>query len=241
MGIENNKIITIPGNYQYKAIEEGPISQRLWHLSKQELMEEYLAGKKFNKICDAGCGSGVIAGKVKILSPDSTIFAYDNNQDCIDFASEIFQNVSFKIANLMDLTTIQERNFDFIYSMEVIEHFNNAEVDIFLDSLYNLGCENTQYLITTPDCQSLWPVIECLLDSFNLAPKMDKYQHLSKFSKKTLVQTVEKHKFKVEKIYNFCGMSPFSAHLSLNFSEGVKSFEKRYKLGNLICCEFTRG
>lgn len=241
METNNNNTIIIPGDYQYKAIEEGPISQRLWHLSKQELMEDYLTGKYFKKICDAGCGSGVIAGKVKRLSPDSTIFAYDNNQECIEFASETFQNVSFKMANLMDLTTLQERNFDFIYSMEVIEHFNNAEIGMFLDSLYDLGCENAKYLITTPDYQSLWPVIECLLDTLNLAPKMDNYQHLSKFSKKTLVQTVEKHKFKVDKIYNFCGMSPFSAHLSLTFSEGVKTFEKRYKLGNLICCEFTRG
>lgn len=233
----------IPGNYQYNAITCGPISQRLWHLSKQDLIETIISNETYSKICDAGCGSGVIANKVNELLPSAAIYAYDIEGDCIEFASEFYKdktNIIFKKCNLLDINTIEERNFDLIFSMEVVEHLSLDKVNEYLNCLYELGTNSTKYIITTPDYESFWPLIELMLDGLSLAPKLEGSQHLTKFTKKKLARIIEEGGFKVTKIYNFCGLSPFVAHVSLSISEYISKFEKKKKWGNLICCEFER-
>jgi 2-polyprenyl-3-methyl-5-hydroxy-6-metoxy-1,4-benzoquinol methylase len=243
MSLEDVKTETIPGDYQFKATYHGPISQRLWHLRKHDLLEFYLKNQNFSLICDAGCGSGVIAAKVSSLASNSKVFAYDINEESIKFAKNQYQqtnNLFFVRKDLLDKKQVEKIKFDFIYSFEVIEHFTKEEVNQYLCNLFRMGHQKTCYLLTTPDYLTMWYFIEWVMDNFSLAPKLADHQHLTKFTKDKLVNTISKNGFYIKKISNFCGISPFVAHISRNLSDRVYNLEKRMQWGNLLFCEFEK-
>jgi 2-polyprenyl-3-methyl-5-hydroxy-6-metoxy-1,4-benzoquinol methylase len=243
MSLEDLKAESIPGDYQFNATYKGPISQRLWHLRKHDLLKFYLEAKDFQLICDAGCGSGVVAANVSLLAPSSKVFAYDINEESINFARKQYQqntNLFFQVIDLLEQEQIQELSFDFIYSFEVIEHFHEKDINKYLHNLFKMGNPKTRYLLTTPDYSTLWPFIEWIMDSFSLAPKLDKHQHLTKFTKSKLENTLSENGFRVIEIANFCGLSPFVAHISNKLAENLYNIEKRLKWGNLLFFEFEK-
>ena len=240
--MKKNVIEDVSGDYQFNALHKGPISQRLWHKQKLEVIKNCLQGKGYKNICDAGCGSGVVTDYAAAILPDANLTGYDINERSIAFASEKFKkhNLHFHLKNLVEQEGGDREQFDFVYSMEVIEHFYPHEIRKYLASLEHIGRKNTRYCITTPDYLSFWPLIEWSMDRLKLTPKMAQHQHLTKFSKSTLSTTLEESGFEVLAIYNFCGMCPFFAHLSLRLSAGIDKIEKSLGYGNLICCEFRK-
>jgi 2-polyprenyl-3-methyl-5-hydroxy-6-metoxy-1,4-benzoquinol methylase len=238
-----NAIESVPGDYQYKATYEGRISQRLWHLQKHALLKQYITGKKFRDICDAGCGSGVLAAVVASWDVNYRVVGYDINQSSLEFARKRYAgipNVRFIERDLYASTADGVGEFDFIYSMEVIEHFSKSDVPGYLKNLYSMGRTGCRYLITTPDYSSLWPLIEWSLDFFRLTPRLSDHQHLCKFTKKSIAATLEENGFVVLDEYNFCGLSPFIGHISERLAGLYDSFEHTLKVGNLVCCEFEK-
>lgn len=231
--------VSIPGDYQYLATYNGPISQRLWHLRKHDLLQEHLAGKGYRRICDAGCGSGVLAKFAADLCPSAEVRALDVSADSIAFARATYGGVPrlvYEVRDLLEPSAADEASFDFIYSMEVIEHFDQQNVDRYLGTLRALGDERAHYLLTTPDYRTLWPAIEWTLDTLALTPRMKGHQHLTRFTRTRLVSAVERHGFRVLRVDRFCGVSPFLGHVSLRLSDAAYELERRFGLGNLLCC-----
>jgi 2-polyprenyl-3-methyl-5-hydroxy-6-metoxy-1,4-benzoquinol methylase len=245
MSLENGaKIEEIPGDYQYKAMYHGPISQRLWHLKKYEVLNNFIkkSGCHYKKICDAGCGSGAITGLIAAAYPDSHVFGFDISESSISFAQQQFalqSNVIFKCLDLLQADKLAGMDFDLIYSLEVIEHFNDANVIKYLSSLYAMGHKSAQYLLTTPDYQSLWPFIEMLMDRFSLAPQLS-WQHLNRFTKNKLNRLLTSQGFRIIEIFNFCGFSPFFGHISPRLADLIATWEQQIGYGNIICCHFEK-
>lgn len=234
----------IPGDYQHRATYNGHISQRIWHLQKHALIGDFLQGKHFGAICDAGCGSGTVSAAIAALAPRSEVVGLDLKTESIEFAKHEYgalKNLRFDCLDLIhgDIKG-HEGAFDLVVSMEVIEHFSMAEVAQYLDTLKRLGTSSAVYLITTPDYRSLWPVIEWGLDAFSLVPKMAGAQHLSKFTYGSLTNLLCQHGFECLDRRNFCGISPFLAAISQKAGQLVYSYEEKKGWGNLLCFVFRK-
>lgn len=237
-------IPAISGDYQYIANYLGPISQRLWHQRKHDLLKKYLSpGSSYTKICDAGCGSGVLTNLAATLNPTAEVYGFDTNEESISFAQEKFHsqpNVIFRRLDLLSARSFEDMEFDFIFAFEVLEHFNEEDALIFLGNLFNMGSRSANYLLTTPDYHSLWVIIEMVMDLFKLTPQMAGHQHLTRFSKGRLESIIQGQGFKIVDLFNFCGISPFLGHISLGLAEMVYSLEKQINYGHLICCHFRK-
>jgi 2-polyprenyl-3-methyl-5-hydroxy-6-metoxy-1,4-benzoquinol methylase len=234
---------SIPGDYQYVATYHGPVSQRLWHLRKHDVLRRHLAGTSYARICDAGCGSGVLARLASELCPGAEVRGLDVDPGSVAFARETYggaPRLVYEVRDLLRPPAAGEPPFDFVYSMEVIEHFAEEDVGRYLATLRALGHPATRYLLTTPDYGSLWPLIEWTLDAWSLVPPLKGHQHLTRFTRKRLVATVERHGFRVRGLYRFCGVSPFLGQVSLRLSDLAYRLERRLGVGNLLCCEMDR-
>ena len=232
----------IPGNYQFKALYHGPVSQRIWHRNKFELVNRFIKGKSFEAICDAGCGSGILTEYLSRLMPNASVTGFDLNENSIEFAKRTFvaDNLSFQVKDLLNIFAEDYGKFDLILSFELIEHFSPKNICPFLKNLGKIGKDPAWYLMTTPDYHSTWPAIEAVLDLLKLTPPMADHQHLTKFSIKTFSRTVADSGFEVMDIGRFCGNSPFLAHISVKLSERVNKLERKIGFGNLIYCLFRK-
>jgi len=242
MGIRKEAVDDVSGDYQYGALHHGTKSQRLWHRQKIEIIGRYLHNKSYGNNCDAGCGSGVVADFVSSVLPESKVVGYDINERSIAFALRKFKkkNLQFCLKNLLEKERNEENCFDFVYSLEVIEHFCFEDVKKYLAVLFHIGKANARFFITTPDYRSMWPLIEWSMDSLKLTPRMAGHQHLTKFTIATLKDTLERNGFEVLEIGNFCGMSPFFGHLSRRLSTYIDKIENWVGYGNLMFCEFRK-
>ncbi len=234
---------SIPGNYQHVATYRGPVSQRLWHLRRHDLLKRHLAGARYQRICDAGCGSGVLAKLASELCPLAEVRGLDVDAESVAFAQETYggaPRLVYEVRDLLEPPADGGPTFDFVYSTEVIEHFGGEDVGRYLATLRALGHEKARYLLTTPDYRSLWPLIEWTLDAWSLVPRLEGHQHLTRFTRGRLVSTVERHGFRVLSLYRFCGLSPFLGHVSLRLADLADRLERRLGFGDLLCCEMER-
>jgi 2-polyprenyl-3-methyl-5-hydroxy-6-metoxy-1,4-benzoquinol methylase len=233
----------IPGDYQYKALHKGPISQRLWHRQKLDLLAEYVSGGRYRSICDVGCGSGIVTDYVASLCPQTQVTGLDIKQECIEFASRHYRgrpNLAFLHQDALKALQPSLGAYDLVFSTEVIEHLDSEGVPRFLATLLSLGHDDTAYLISTPDYGSLWPWLERTMDALALTPKLKDHQHLTCFTKQSLSDALRSQGFGVRRIFNFCGWSPFLGHVSLKLSRMVENMERRHGRGFLIACEFHK-
>lgn len=234
----------IPGDYQFRALHYGPLSQRSWHRQKLILLERFLQNRHFPRIADAGCGSGIVAHHVASLCSDARVTGLDLSPECVQFAGASYHdhaNLRFYEYDLLHPAAGFTETFDFVYSTEVIEHFPPADLDRYLMALKQLGHARTRYLLTTPDYESFWPILEKTLDFFALVPALTGHQHLSSLTKDKLQTILTGAGFQIVQMHNFCGWSSFLAPLSSSLSDFFQAREWSGHKGFLIWCEFIPG
>lgn len=78
--------IAIPGDYQYRALHDGPAVQRFWHHGKLAAAEAALHPVAGDVVLDVGCGSGVLSARLGAI-PGVRVIGVDANADAIAFAS----------------------------------------------------------------------------------------------------------------------------------------------------------
>jgi len=133
----------------------------------------------------------------------------------------------------------QAKTKEKIYSIEVIEHLYDYQVADVLSLFYKLTNPGGQLLLTTPNYQSAWPLIEWLLDRFGLVATLDEAQHVTHFTKRTLCAMCECAGWKVRHIGTFNRLAPFLAPISRRLALGVEKIEfllNRTLLQNLLFC-----
>ncbi len=229
--------IDISGDYQARALYSERAAQRFWHEAKFRLIERIASPAKHERVLDAGCGSGTIS---HFLSQHAAeVVGVDSNPSAIRYATETYKapNLRFRLGQFDELK--DERAFDRIYCIEVIEHLYEQQVAEILLLFYKLANPGAALFLTTPNYRSPWPVIEWLLDRSDLVAKMDKAQHVTHFTKRKLAAMCEEAGWSVSHLGTFNGFAPFVAPLSRRVALALEQVEFRLNTllpENLLFC-----
>lgn len=233
--------IEISGDYQARALKSDRAAQRFWHEAKFRLIERVAMPEKNERVLDAGCGSGTISYFLSQHAGEAV--GIDSNPSAISYARDAYKvpNLQFRVGQFDDL--INEKPFDKIYCIEVIEHLYEYQVTEVLSLFHRLTNPGGQLFLTTPNYRSAWPVIEWALDRLSLAAKMDEVQHVTHFTKRKLTAACERTGWKVHHIGTFNGLAPFIAPVSRRLALGTERIEfslRRLLPQNLLFCLCTK-
>lgn len=238
-----NYINSIKGEYQYEALNNGNPAQRQWHKNRHNLIKYLEFFKEDDTVLDAGCGSGNLV--LEYAPSVTSIVGIDNNKKCIDFLNAKIREKRLKNASVHHKNLLKKINLDKKFSKiilsEVIEHFSEKDVRIVLKNIKNVLEDDGEIIVTTPNYQSAWPILEKLIDFFSLSPKLWGEQHLIKFTPQKLKKIIEESGFRVERIGTLNFFSPFLATINYNLSDKLSYIEFRLPLfGNLIYATFKK-
>ena len=105
-----------------------------------------------------------------------------------------------------------------------------------LKNIYTYLQPGGKLIISTPNKNSLWPVIELMLDTLGLTPKMKNEQHVQLYTKKTLRTVLLQHGFKVNLIESSHFLAPWLSFFGLKAAEKIHSLEQKIKIfpGSLL-------
>jgi hypothetical protein len=81
--------------------------------------------------------------------------------------------------------------------------------------------------VTTPNAHSAWPLIEWPLDRLPSGGDARRRQHLTLFSRKSLLRALDRAGWRVEELGTFNGVAPFVAPLSESLARGIEHVEFR--------------
>lgn len=196
--------LNIPADYQYHALQKGRCFQRQWHRNRLILINELNFLTPQDVVADIGCGSGnavfAFADKVK------SITGFDYNAESVEFlvakikADGITNSDAITLDILDPVPEVYRNKFDKIIFNEIIEHFDESEVEIVLSNLFKMLKNGGELLITTPNYGiSPWTFIERLIDRFALFPALLGEQHRVKFNPTSLESYCKSTGFSVKR------------------------------------------
>lgn len=233
--------IAIPGDYQARALDSPLAAQRFWHAAKLRLIDRTAPPRPTARIADAGCGSGVIAAHLARTA--STVVGFDSNPEAIAYAISAFASSRLRFALGSFERVIDEGPFDQIYCLEVLEHLYEEQAVETLRLFAGAAAPAAELFVTTPNTHSAWPAIEWTLDRLQVVPTLDKAQHLTLFSRRSLRRACESAGWKVLEIGTFNGIAPFVAFVSEDLALKVERIEfatRRWLPLNLLFCRAQR-
>lgn len=233
--------IEIPGDYQHRAITDGPPVQKHWHESKRDLLDWFVTLPPSGHALDVGCGSGVIADAM--CSRGLQVTAVDANPDAIAYGRKTFGRPGLEfIEGYLDALELPEQSFDFVTCLELVEHVYPPQIEKLLNDLFRLVKPGGQLLITTPNYRGMWPVIEWAADRFADTANMDADQHVTHLHHRMLRGFVEGAGFEVDRLRRYCSFAPFSAAISKRLARGVDRLERVVDLpfGSLLAMSARR-
>jgi 2-polyprenyl-3-methyl-5-hydroxy-6-metoxy-1,4-benzoquinol methylase len=225
----------IRGDYQYRALNEGPRIQRAWHRLKLGLLDEVWSPDPGQRVLDVGCGSGVFSRALR--DRGAHVCAVDANEEAVTFAREHFAEDGLAFHHgLLDELGFGEGSFDAAVCLEVIEHVYPDQVEVLLGDLRRLLKPGGTLLLSTPNYRGLWPVWSGPTDRFGPTEKMHSAQHVSRFSRRKLRQALERNGFEPSTLRTYCTFAPFAAAISSGLSRALARLEARIDLpfGNLL-------
>jgi len=229
---------SVSGDYQFRAMQSGPRLQRFWHRNKLQVMDHVLNVTPRDCVADVGCGAGNLL--LHIGSRARTIIGIDINRKALHFCqerpnSEGVNNSLFLQASGYALS-LADNSIDKLLLVEVIEHLQNPPD--FLKELYRVLRPGGKILITTPNYHSLWPILEWMLDLFNMTPKMVNEQHVCRFVPRQLAAVAQTAGFEVMSLCTFYVLSPLVQFISLTLADRLVISELSWKsrVGMLIYC-----
>jgi 2-polyprenyl-3-methyl-5-hydroxy-6-metoxy-1,4-benzoquinol methylase len=233
--------VAIGGDYQYKALTEGPAIQRFWHYSRQLSIRQYLPPEPGDQVVDVGCGSGTVSAFLGTFG--AHVLGLDGNPDAVEFARRNFQkpNVTFEQA-LVDEALGSRVAADKIYCMEVIEHIYASQGEKMLTAFHTLLKPSGRVLLSTPNYRSAWPLIEWTMDKLRLTPRMQGDQHVELYHARKLGRLAERSGFVVERMWTCCLLAPWLAPLGWRLAERVHHLEtaKPHRMGSILLCLLAR-
>jgi 2-polyprenyl-3-methyl-5-hydroxy-6-metoxy-1,4-benzoquinol methylase len=225
----------ISGDYQYLALHKGHPVQRFWHYNKQLTIARYLPPQPGELVLDVGCGSGVVSNF--LAASGATTIGIDASHDAVAFASRTFprENLSFH-RGVVDEEFRLDHAADKIYCLEMIEHIYTHEAREMLRTFHGCLKPGGRLFLTTPNGRSFWPLIEWSMDTLRLAPRMADYQHVSRYSRRTLASLCASAGFAVEHVATTCFCAPWLAPLSWNLALRANAAETGSALGSILVC-----
>jgi 2-polyprenyl-3-methyl-5-hydroxy-6-metoxy-1,4-benzoquinol methylase len=226
----------IEGGYQYKAYYQGICFQRSWHVLKFDKALELLNVKNDDKILDAACGSGVLTHLITEKTK-ADITAVDFNEGAIAFCNNQYTIPTARFLQLdLNERFFQENSFDKVVMLEVLEHLPKEVVSSILSNLYYYLKPGGIFVLSTPNKKSPWPVIEFVLDSFGLTPKMKNEQHVKLYKQSTLRKVLEEAGFRIKRIDTTHFLAPWLSFLGMKVAKKIHAAEQKagLRFGSLL-------
>lgn len=232
----------IPGNYQFRVLNEGFASQRFWHHAKLLEAERKLDPQPGDLLLDVGCGSGILSARLAEYA-HTQVIGIDSNPLAIDFASQQFQrhNLEYKLGYVDELD-IASDSVAKIAFLEVIEHIYPEQALTTLKGFFRILRPGGRLVISTPNAQSLWPLIEWTLDRTNLTPHMDGDQHVKLYTKKALIDVGKAAGFELLNHCTINALAPWLAPVSWRLALKTHELEVSYphSFGSLLLQTFIK-
>ncbi len=236
------KILGIPADYQYRALNKGIWLQRNWHRNKFEVLKLKMCSNKKSSVLDLGTGSGNFE---LLFSKDfKKIIGVDYNDEAISFLSDKLRtkrsrNVRLFRADIRELPKdVTHIKFDLVVIVDTIEHIKKEEaLEVICRAKWLLN-RGGELIIITPNYSSVWVSVESILDKMSIVPKFAGKQHLSKFDKKSLFTAFTRAGFSQINISSFNLFSFLLPFRLLNLI--LLKFELRF-LGSSGCLIYISG
>jgi ubiquinone/menaquinone biosynthesis C-methylase UbiE len=195
-----------------------------------------LKPEKGDIVLDAGCGSGVLAAQLAEY-PGTEVIGIDSNPSAISFATRQFcrPNLQFRLGTLNG-TNFPKESFTKIALLEVIEHIPREDILEVLLHLSMILRSNGRVVISTPNSDSLWPLIEWIVDRTNLVPRMKSDQHVAFYNLGSLSKLAQEAGFNMVTYRSINLFSPWIAMLSWRLALGARRLEhaRRHTLGAIL-------
>lgn len=115
----------VPVDYYDRGVKKN-LLQHFWHNRKLEIFKELVGEKKFKKILDVGCASGVMTAEISKVLPDSKIIAIDTYHSAIAYAKQKYPHIRFIVADAHKLP-LKDNLFNLVICFETIEHVIDPE------------------------------------------------------------------------------------------------------------------
>lgn len=110
----------VPADYYQQGIKNN-LFQYLWHTRKLQIFKKLTKGRKYRKILDVGCASGLMTNKVAKQFPGSQIFGVDVYQKAIKYAKLKYPHINFIVADA-HILPFQSSTIDLLICYETVEH-----------------------------------------------------------------------------------------------------------------------
>jgi SAM-dependent methyltransferase len=227
----------IPGDYQFKALHQGPAIQRFWHRNKFQALSAALGTPRLDLVVDLGCGSGNLLfwGGLRATRAIGFDASFGAVRFCVDQRGD--RPASFAQA-LGGALPLAESVADLVLLVEVIEHL--TEPDAVLREILRVLRPGGRLFLTTPNYQwpSAWPLLEWLADKSGKVAQMRDAQHVQRFSPASLRDIVERNGFRVDRLGTMYRWSPLAALVSADWADRAAASEiaRGIRHGSLIHC-----
>jgi len=206
-------------------------------LAKLRLVDRVMPANAAARVADAGCGSGVISSH--LAQTARHVVGFDANPAAIAFAARAWPqaNLRFVLGPFEEM--IAEGPFDQVYCLEVLEHLYEEQAVEVLRLFAMAASRRAELLVTTPNANSAWPVIEWTLDRLHLVATLAEAQHVTIFTKRRLAQACTAAGWVVEEMGSFNGVAPFLAAAGEPLALATERLEfatRRILPWNLLYC-----
>lgn len=237
------KKIGISPDYQYRAMRDSFWLKENWHRNKFEIVKALHRFSNANVVLDLGTGSG----NFEILFARSVkkIYGVDYNDGAVSFLKTTLKkrkvkNVKLTCADMRDLPSeLKKMNYDLIVSIDTLEHIKKNEGKKIINWAQRKLNRGGKVIIITPNYQSLWFLVEPVLDILPFTPKMGKHQHLSKFTVGGISKLLSKSGLRINRVVTF---NLFSFLFPKKICAWLLKLEMKYlkNLGCLVAIEAVK-
>ncbi|MBI2143117.1 glycosyltransferase, partial [Candidatus Woesearchaeota archaeon] len=209
----------------YDALNTGNRTQSFWHQQKfAEVLSEASSIHPNSVIADIGCGPGVLISK---LPKNKLTYAVDVSEQTVRFATELNKNLGKNvkgIAALAEKLPFKDNTFDCVFMIEVIEHMPKELEAKALSEVRRVLKPSGQFIMTTPNYHSMWPIIEYFWSRMNPVDYME--QHINRKNPGSVRKSLSEAGFAVKTVRTFFVVSPFVAMLSHSLARKAMALEK---------------
>ena len=233
----------VAGDYQYRALHSGHRMQRFWHGGKLTMIDQLIRPRlqAGSRLLEIGCGAGNLLLQASVGG--SYPVALDLAMQSLAFVRSRLEEARFGpeapggfacTQAIGERLPLADRSFDCVLLSEVIEHLEAPKVSISEAS--RVLRPGGRLLVTTPNYQSLWPMMEWTVDLLNMAPKMAGEQHISRFQPASLRRILVESGLGIEYFGTIYSLSPFLSLVSPGWANRqlARELDRQSSLGMIL-------
>lgn len=221
---KNFDYTAIPLGYYDSIANTGKGMRAYWHQQKFSRVAACLP-EGAESILDIGCFSGTFLGNLSQKKVKHQV-GVDILEDQVNYAKQKYENTYREFHYIKDIFVLErlfgDRKFQNISLIEVIEHLSKSEIKAMFVSVSQLLETGGRLIITTPNYNSLWPLLELVVNKVSRVKYEE--QHITKFKYFNLTRVLQKscsefdEIFQTEFITTTHFISPFLASFSHQFA-----------------------